>query len=155
MVIDGRPVIKEWYIERLIRSTSALTPKYCDNQSTASLLAKNETHIVLHFTGFTTKCINIAENIIVHTEWDIITPDPKSNQVIHRRMYKIEWTKTPALWKVADNLSHKAMAFSVDVLQDHFVSSSVKYLEGEPYRDPTVVNRAYVYFINQFLEDED
>ena len=112
------------------------------------MLAKNETHIVLHFTGFTTSCINIAENIIVHTEWDILTPDPKSNQVIHRRMYNIEWTKKPALWKVANNLGHKAMAFSVEVLSDFFISSSVKYLAGEPYEDPTVVNRAYVYFIN-------
>ena len=63
-------------------------------------------------------------------------------------MYNVEWTKKPALWKVADNLSHKAMKFSVDVLSDFFVSSSVKYLEGEPYEGRTKEGRAFVLFIN-------
>ena len=124
------------------------TPKYCDNQSTSSLLVKNDTHITLHITGFTTHCVNVAENMIVHTEWDILTPDPRSNQVIHRRMYNIEWTKTPVLWKVANNMAHQAMELSVELIAAFFLSSSVKYLQGEPYEGATRVDGAYPCWIN-------
>ena len=93
--------------------------------------------------------------MIVHTEWDIITPDPRSNQVIHRRMYNIEWTKTPAFWKIANNMANQAMELSVELLAAFFLNSSVRYLAGEPYEGATRVGRAYPCWINQFLEDDE
>ena len=113
---------------------------------------KSETHINLHFTGFSTDCLNSAEKVIVHSEWDIITADPRSNQVIHRRMYKVEWTSKPALWRAIENGVHKAMERSVKGLSGFFRKSSVYYLEGEPYERPTYENGTYVHYINEIKD---
>ena len=107
--INGRKVLEEYYHEKLLRSKIPFTPKFCDSLSTTSLLIKNETHINIHFTGGTSDCVNSAEKLIVHTEWDILTPDPRSNQVIHRRMYRLEWTATPISWRIIDNQVKNAM----------------------------------------------
>ena len=63
-------------------------------------------------------------------------------------MYNIERTKTPVLWKVANNMAHQAMELSVELIAAFFLSSSVKYLQGEPYEDATRVDGAYPCWIN-------
>ena len=150
--LNGREVLSEWYHEKLMRSETIFTPKYCDSLSTTSLLAKNETYINIHFTGYTSECANVAEKLIIHTEWDILTPDPRSKQVIHRRMYRLDWTSKPLLWKIVDNEVHKAMRDTVYKLTQWFKVSSKRYLEkqkGKWYKRPTVKkDGSYVYHIN-------
>ena len=143
--IDGRPVLQEKYLERLIRSKSVMTPKYCDNFAHMSLLVKNETQITVHVTAYGTNCPT-ASSVKIYSQWDILTSDPRSNQVIHRFMYNIKWSGKPAFWKTVNGMLEDAMTRSVEQLTSFFISTSVKYLAGEPYENATYADGEFIYY---------
>ena len=76
--INGIQVIQERYLERLIRSRSAITPDHCDNYAYASLLEKSDTRITIHVTGYGTNCPT-ASDVKIYSQWDVLTADPRSN----------------------------------------------------------------------------
>ena len=143
--VNGRKAIQERYVERDIRSRSAFTPKYCDNYATVSLLEKSETQITLFATSFGTNCPT-AESVKIYSQWDILTDDPRSNQVVHRFMYNVKWSGTPSFWKTVDGMLHDAMKKSVERITAYFLNSSVKFLAGPPYEDATIVDGEWVFW---------
>ena len=59
-------------------------------------------------------------------------------------MYNIKWSGKPAFWKTVNGMLEDAMEKSIELLPTFFISSSVKYLAGEPYEGATYVDGDFV-----------
>ena len=85
---ENQTVIQERYIHRRLRVYQALAPKHCSYYIELSLLVKNETHIRIHEKHWGDEC-PYSDRAYTNVLWDILTPDPRSNQIIHRNIYQI------------------------------------------------------------------
>jgi hypothetical protein len=99
---DGTPTLEERYVERDLRCHSSLCPDYCDYHHHISLMEKTETKISMVETQYSTNC-PFADRIRVQVQWDILTPDPLSQQTIYRMTYFFNWGKKPVFWKILEN----------------------------------------------------
>lgn len=116
---DGTPSFKERYIERDMRIHSSIGPDYCDYHIYASLVEKTETKIQIIETQYSTNC-PFSDRIRVQVQWDIMTPDPLSQQTIYRMTYFFRWGKKPIFWKIIENTSEKGLANFGEKLKAYF-----------------------------------
>ena len=55
-----------------------------------SLVRKDETHITMKSTQTSNDC-PYMENLETWVVWDIMTPNPLSQQTVHRLIFKFKW----------------------------------------------------------------
>ena len=72
-----------------------------------------------------------ADRFRVMARWDILSPDERSNRVVLRQSYAVEWLDKPwGLWQIIDPLAHEQMEEDSDQLPEWYERSRVNYLEG-------------------------
>ena len=143
-VVQNQTVIQERYLYRRLRQYQAFAPKYCNYFVHMSLLVKNETQITIQETQYGDDC-PYAENVINYAQWDILTPDPRSNQVIHRNIFQIHWLKKPLVWRVLNRILDDGFREATEGLPQYFMENTVNYLNGPPYPGAVYLDRTILW----------
>ena len=82
-----------------------------------------------------------ADRFRIETKWDILTPDPKSQQVAMRQSFKINWLDKPfGVWKIMDQILHDQFEKKSSNVQAWYKSINQEYisgLESELYAPPS------------------
>ena len=72
-----------------------------------------------------------ADRYQMWAKWDIFTPDPRSQQVIMRQSYQLEWLARPfAVWRIIGPVQTGKMEKSLDTLPNWFKNRKEEYLAG-------------------------
>ena len=50
-----------------------------------------------------------SNRAVTYAHWDILTPDIRSNQVIHRNMVMIHWIRKPLVWKILRRIAEEGL----------------------------------------------
>ena len=103
---------------------------HCFSRMNLLLLEKSDSDIVIKEVVETSGVI-YTDRFRMEAKWDIYSPDPKSQQVILRQSYKIQWlTKPFGVWRIIDPLASKKMEKALDKEPAWYRSSSHEYLTG-------------------------
>lgn len=81
--------------------------------------------------------------------WEIMTPDPRSSQTVHRVTWRFNWINRPSIWGMIDSMAVDAMENANPSLTDFYRNSAMYYRAGPPY--PVCDYDDGVYY---FLEPE-
>ena len=109
-----------------------------------SLLVKNETQITIQETQYGDDC-PYADKVINYAQWDILTPDPRSNQIIHRNIFQIHWLKKPLVWRVLNGILEDGFREATEGLPQYFMENTVNYLNGPPYPGAVYLDRTILW----------
>ena len=117
-------------------------PDYCGALYVYSLLEKNETMISVKITEMDYGC-GAEEQFHQETVWEIMTPDPESRQTVHRMQFNIKWFKKPFYGGSLEKGVKKDITKLNKKYTKFFRKNSIKFLNGEPYQDPLLVDGVY------------
>ena len=92
-------VIQERILEKSMRIRQAFAPDYVDYYARFSVLEKNETYVKV-FEQHITRNAPYTDSFQIEVVWEIVTADPRSNQVAFRKQGSIHWWKKPLIWKL-------------------------------------------------------
>ena len=137
-VVDNRTVMAERHLERDLKFHSAFTPDYCRNFARYSMLEKNETHLTWKVTAYGFDDCAGGTSFENWMMWEIMTPDPRSRQVVHRLTYWINWLDRPWYGSTIEGILEDGFEKYNYELNNFFKSSATNYLIGEPYENATV-----------------
>ena len=138
-------MIEERHLERLLKTRKAFLPDQCYQMAIYSLIERTDTKIVLKCTQIGKDC-PFADNVQNWVKWEIMTPDPRSHQTVHRQTHFTYWEDKPLVFtKMIDNVLEEGMKKTNEPLKKYFREGAEKYLKGPPYDDPAVIDGQFVY----------
>ena len=83
------------------------------------MLEKTDTKMKVKQTHFSRNA-PYTETFEIWVIWDILTPDPESNQVVFRKQYKIKWFSKPVVWRIIRNAVTKGLNKQNELLPTYF-----------------------------------
>ena len=103
---------------------------HCFTRTNLVLLNKTDTDLVIKQV-FETSGVVYADRFRVYAKWDIYSPDPRSQQVILRQSYGINWLSKPfGVWRVIDPLASSKFEKTLDREPTWYRNSKEQYLAG-------------------------
>ena len=91
-----------------------------------------------------------ARDFISYSQWDIVTADPRSNQVAHRYLYNIKWVNKPFGWGRIQDAIDAGIEESVEAFSPFFLDSVIKFKKGgPPYVDAISIDGGFTNYIDQ------
>ena len=106
--LHGSTVVQERKFDKKIRNRVAFAPDYADSYAIFSVLEKTDTKLRIKQTHYTRNA-PYTDSFEVWVLWDVLTPDPQSNQVVIRKVYKIKWFSKPLVWRIIRNAITKGV----------------------------------------------
>jgi len=103
---------------------------HCWSLKNILLLEKTDTKLVLGEV-IETHGVMYSDRFRMLAKWDIFTPDPRSQQVVLRHSYRINWLNKPfAVWRLIEPVAFNKMNKSLDTLPGWYKSHKEEYLLG-------------------------
>ena len=96
-VLIGKPVIQERIFEKDKRARIAFAPDFVNYYARFSLVERNETYMQVFEQHITTGA-PYTDTFHYNAIWEAMTPDPRSNQVVFRKSFRIRWFEKPLIW---------------------------------------------------------
>ena len=136
-VIWGKDVVQERMLERFRARKHNLFCQHIHEEVYLSLVEKTDTKITLKESTIY-KDLNFYRGFEFWVKWEIVTDDPRSQQVALRQSYVVKWYDKP--WGLGKLINWEVMTdFREDnkKFEDFFTQSADSFKAGAPYKNQT------------------
>ena len=117
--ILDQPVLQERIFEKNMRLHIAFAPDFVDYYARFSILEKNETYMKV-FEEHITYDAPYTDSFNYWAFWEVITPDPRSHQVVFRKQFTLHWIDKPLIWELINSIAEETSKEVNDLLPPFF-----------------------------------